>query len=304
MRLFGFFAQLIESLKSKVSGTSPYAASEAFLAQGDIFALTLVGPLADDEIRVLRTESGRHGVRVFQNEEPGRIYGYEDLIETVSHLPAEERLLPFPRGGNMLPEMVVVHGDLFEYFVMASQTCDVSGVDGQPKPFAAVLPVVSLASFLSREQVPIAVDGDPADDPSKWCTIVDYLQGVLNVDLSGERDDPFTLPHAVRQLVKDWEPAKRSPEITARRRLIEFMNGVVDPKKAYIYYFPADKSLGVPESFVDFTRLYTLLIGKAQELMPERKATLASPYREQFASKLGTYLSRIATPTPLRPPRM
>jgi len=274
------------------------------LAQGDIFALALVAPLADDEIRVLRTESGRHGVRVLQNEEPGRVYGYEDLIETLSHLPPEERLLPFPRGGDVLPEMVVVHGDLFEYFVMASQTCDVSGEDGPPKPFAAVLPVVTLAGFLSRQQLPIGLHKHQADDSTKHSTIVDYLEAVLRVDLSSERDDPFQLPIRVRQLLKDWKPEARSPENIARGNMINFMKALVDRKKTYIYYLPAENRLGVPESYVDFTRLYTLLIEKAQELMPQRKATLVSPYREDFASKLGTYLSRIATPTPLEPPRI
>jgi hypothetical protein len=274
------------------------------LAQGDIFSLPLVAPLADDEIRVLRTESGQHGFHVFQDGEPGRIFSYADLVETIGSLPPEDQVPPFPCGEGVPPEMVVVYGDLFQFFIVASQTCDVSGVDARPKPFAAVLPVVTLAGFLSREELPIGVDRDQMQDRSQYATIVDYLQTALRIDLSSERGDPFALPGRVRDLLRQWKPRKGSPEQRVRGKMVEWMNGVVDARKTYVYYLPAEKTLGIPEGYIDFTRLYSVLIGKVQELMTKRKATLVSPYREEFASKLGTYLSRIATPAPLKPPKV
>jgi len=138
-----------------VATPEPYVEVNAHLAQGDIYSLRLVAPLADNEVRILRTESGRHGDYAFSGE-PSRIFDHDDLIRTLADLPPDERLLPFSRKGGIPLEYVVVFGDLVDFFMVASQTCDVSGVDGNaPKPFAAIVPVVSLAAYLSRERLPI-----------------------------------------------------------------------------------------------------------------------------------------------------
>jgi hypothetical protein len=67
---------------------------------------------------------------------------------------------------------------------------------------------------------------------------------------------------------------------------------------------PCKEEIGLPEDFVDFCRLYTIPTETLYELREKRIATINSPYREQFSTKLGTYLSRIATPFPISPPKV
>jgi len=287
-----------------VATPEPYVEVNAHLAQGDIYSLRLVAPLADNEVRILRTESGRHGDYAFSGE-PSRIFDHDDLIRTLADLPPDERLLPFSRKGGIPLEYVVVFGDLVDFFMVASQTCDVSGVDGNaPKPFAAIVPVVSLAAYLSRERLPIGLENREDADESKWTTVADYVESALDEDLSEIRDDPFVLPERIRTLVKDWNPPQNSKEQRIRGAIRNVLNKVVDPKKKYIYYLPADQKRGVPESFVDFTRLYSVVTAKLNDLAGDRVCTLATPYREDFSGKLGLYLSRIATPAPLTPPKL
>ncbi len=287
--------------KPKVPEPLPYSSVTPHLAQGDIFSLHLVAPLADDEIRILRTKAGLHGANVFAGD-PGHIFDYGHLIETISKLPPDKQFQPFHNQGGLPLEKVVVFGDLVEYFMVASQTCDVSGVDSKPKIFAAIVPVVPLAAFLSRQRIPIGLEKGDIEDESKWTTIVDYLEMQLKVDVSDMRDDSFALPAKIRELLKDWNPKKNTPEKQIRGKIRGILNEVVKPQKKYLYYLPANSAYGVPEGFVDFTRLYSVVTEKLQKLTPRRVCTLVTPYREEFASKLGSYLSRIATPAPLTPP--
>jgi hypothetical protein len=286
--------------KSKVPDPSPYSTAYPYLAQGDIFEISLVAPLADDEIRILRTETGQHGSRVFSGD-PGCVFGYADLIDTIAALPADEQVGPFQNRGGIPLEYVVVPGDLMDYFVVASQTCDVSGVGSTPKPFAAILPVTPLAAFLSRERLPIELGQEEMTDETKWTTIVDYLATRLGEDLYAIRDDAFGLPDRIRQLLRKWKPTKNN-EKQVRGKIVNSIKDVVSPRKNYIYYLPLNSEQRVPESFVDFTRLFSAVTDKLQHLIDRRVCTLATPYREEFASKLGNYLSRIATPAPLVPP--
>ncbi len=281
---------------------SPYAEPDSHLAQGDIFGVRLVAPLADNEIRILRTESGLHGERAFAGE-AARVFSYDDLTEAMLALPPEEQQVPCENQGGLPLEYVVVFGDLVEYFMVASQTCDVAGLDSEPKICAAVVPVISLASFLSRQRLPIGLEEADAQDETKWTTIMDWLQAKLGKDLNSLRNDPFALPDGIRALLKGWEPPKNSVERQIRGKIREFLNSAIDPKKNYIYYLPPSPSHRIPEAFVDFTRLYSVVTAKLGELQPHRVCSLASPYREEFAGKLGQYLSRIATPSPLVPPR-
>ena len=128
-------------------------------------------------------------------------------------------------------------------------------------------------------------------DEAKWTTIVDYLQGELNEDLSGIRDDAFQLPNRVRELLRNWKPTKKSPRKGHRGKILSTLNDILNPRKSYVYYFPGNADFGIPEGYVDFTRLFSVVTAKLQALSDQRVGTLASPYREEFAAKLGAYLS-------------
>ncbi|MHB1034641.1 MAG: hypothetical protein ACYC35_08860 [Pirellulales bacterium] len=281
----------------------PYSAANAYLAQGDIFKRRLVAPLADDEIRILRSEAGRHGQHVLSGES-GRLFSYDELVDTLTALPPNEQEGPFQTSGGPPLEYVVVPAGLVEYFMLASQTCDVSGVDGAAKPFAAVVPVVSVSGYLSRERLPLGLLGEDAQDKTQWTTIVDYLQDTLKEDLGKIRDDPFGLPDKVRQVLRGWQPPKKSNEHQVRGKILNVLGGLLDSKRSYIYYLPLSRPHRVPESYVDFTRLVSIGTDKLNDLKQHRVSSLASPYREEFANKLGLYLSRIATPAPLVPPKI
>ncbi|MCC7086534.1 MAG: hypothetical protein IT427_16165 [Pirellulales bacterium] len=196
--------------------------------------------------------------------------------------------------------MVVVYGDLFEYFILASQTCDVSGNDGPAKPFAAICPVVTMGEMLARERFPISKES--RKDPAKSTTVVDYLQETLQKDFSADRDDPFTLPNRVRDALAEWQPATSSEKETRGR--IKNILSESSFKKSYLYYLPADVAFNMPECYVDFTRLFSVVTERVSSIASNRVCTLVSPYREDFGSKLGSYLSRVATPSPLAPPKI
>lgn len=272
------------------------------LAQGDIFCQNLVAPFADPEIRIFRTVRGRHGSGVFDGE-PGRIFSDDDLRIALDNLTSEQRVMPFHPTDEGLDEMVVVYADLLRYFIVASQTCDVSGVDSSPKPFATVLPFVTLEDYITRVRLPIGLSAEEAEDAARWTTIKAYLEGSLNADFTGSEEDPFLLPQVVRNFLRDREPSNHDK--TTRqvlKRIRSALTEATNHRKLFIYYLPSAPRLKVPEGFVDFCRTYTLPIETLRTMTPERVAAIASPYREEFARKLGDFLSRIATPSPLVPP--
>lgn len=278
-----------------IAGCAPH------LAQGDIFRLRLVAPLADDEIRIFRTASGEHGGAVFDGES-GQVYSYDDLLAALDRLPSDRRLLPFSRTRDGLQEMVVVYADLLDYFVVASQTCDVSGVDGSPKHFGCIVPFIPLATYLARERLPIGLKDNGGQDISRWTTIAGYLEATRRVDFRTARDDPFALPGVVRKVLADWNPAKGPAEKAVRGQIKSALDAAVSNSKAYTYYLPPAPEREVPEGFLDFCRLHTLAVDDLRGMMPARIAAIAAPYREEFAQKLALYLSRIATPAPLKAP--
>ena len=283
----------------------PFASCEEHLAQGDIFAVSLVAPFPDPEIRIFRTVSGQHGCVVFQpGGERGQVFAYHDLLKVLESLPPSQRLQPFQQNEEGRHEMVVVHAELVACFVLASQSCDVSGIDSKPKPFASVLPVVSLRDCLAQERLPIGLPPEEFDDVSRWTTIVDYLQAKLGEDLTEFRNDVFVLPDKVRSLIEEWSPQRNSPDRQIRNQIRRWIQEAVDNGKLYIYYLPPASALSVPESVVDFCKLYTLSTSMLEDLKSRRIATIKPPYREQFAQKLAYYLSRVATPTPITPPEI
>jgi len=295
LKLFGRF------LKSNVPEQTPYSKVNSHLAQSDIFSLILVAPLADDEIRILRTESGLHGTHVFSGE-PGYIFDHDHLVETIKELPEQNQLQPFHNQGGLPLEKVVVFGDLVEYFMIASQTCDISGVNSDPKVFAVIVPVIPLAAFLSRERLRIGLAEEEIDDETKWTTIADYLEERLEHDFSEIREDAFALPKKIREVLGEWNPAKNTLERRIRGKIRDTLKSILNTNKKYIYYLPQDSSYNIPEGWVDFTKIYTVETQKLNALAENRVCTLSTPYREQFSEKLGTYLSRIATPASLIPP--
>jgi hypothetical protein len=139
-----------------MSETTPFVNCADHLAQGDIFALRLVAPYADQEIRIFRTDSGLHGSEVFRDKEKnGKIFAYDDLITLLEELPPDQRLAPFEKNTEGYHEMAVVYANLLTFFIVASQACDISGPE--PKPFVTVMSIVTLGGYLASEKLPIGL---------------------------------------------------------------------------------------------------------------------------------------------------
>jgi hypothetical protein len=75
---------------------------------------------------------------------------------------------------------------------------------------------------------------------------------------------------------------------------------VIGNNPLYIYYIAPDEDYGVPESYVDFCRVYTVSTNTIGNLKDRRLAVLKTPYREEFAKKFADYYARIAIPYPMR----
>lgn len=164
--------------------------------------------------------------------------------------------------------------------------------------------MVSLGDCLSRQKLPIGLSSEKSNDVARWTTIVDYLQTKLGKDLTEFRNDVFALPNKVRSLIDQWSPGRNSPDRQVRNKIREYIRDTVDNRKLYIYYLPYASALNVPESMVDFCKLYTVSTNMLENLKPHRIATIKTPYREQFAEKLAYYLSRVATPASIAPPEV
>ena len=101
------------------------------LEQGDIFRTELVAPAADRRQRIFRAADGRHGSVVFEEECEGRVFARSDLESLLRQSSANElRTRPFVQTPDGHDEMVVVYARLLRYFVIATQTCDISGEEG------------------------------------------------------------------------------------------------------------------------------------------------------------------------------
>ncbi len=271
-----------------------YGPCEPYLQQGDIFGLPIVAPEADHRQRIFRARDGRHGSVVFKDNCEATVFAPDDLeglLAKVDRTPLHTD--PFASTEDGYEEMVVVFARLFRYFVLVSQTCDVSGVDHDPKPFACILPSTTLAEMCRRECLPFKGEDQPT-------TIHDYVAKHLGTDESCLSDDPYEYPPALRAIVK-----ARGREGLSRThkenlgKIRKFLNEYDRP--GFLFPLPPDSGSGVPESCVDFCAVYTVPTQKLVRVKDLRVATIADPYRHDFGQKFGAFYARVATPEPMRP---
>jgi hypothetical protein len=69
----------------------------------------------------------------------------------------------------------------------------------------------------------------------------------------------------------------------------------------FMFSLPADATFRLPESYIDFTAVYTVHTSKLLAIQDLRFAMIADPYRIDFAQKFGSFFSRVALPKPMRP---
>ena len=268
------------------------------LEQGDIFRIELVAPMADRQQRIFRTTDGRHGSVVFEGSCGGRVFSRGDLESLLNRSsPDALRTQPFVQTPDGHAEMVVVYARLLRYFVIATQTCDISGEEGgrSPLDWACVLPFIPLADMCKYESLEVPGHNEPM-------TVHEYVS--TNCDPNGilENVSDAEYGKTMRQLIKKWlETAtkKNKQGIGAVRKLLN------DPdSKGFLFYLRADIGLQMPEGVVDFTAIFTVPREDLENLQQLRIARIGPAHREKFSQAFGNFFSRIATLEQIKPDKV
>ena len=273
---------------------SYYTGPGEALEQGDIFRVDLVGPAADEVQRIFRTRDGRHGSVVFEENCDATVFTrgeLEALLETASRTPLHTD--PFHRTQDGQEEMVVVFSRLFRYFMIATQTCDICGIDKAAVEWATILPVIPLADFCKNELLPFTSIDKPI-------TIHEFVRKQCEedgrLDTAGDIEYARVLRDIVQSLVGSVLNKRVKQDVGYVRNYLRDYY-----KKIYMFLLPADPKFQLPESYVDFTSAFTVPTSKLLAIRTVRFAKINDPYRIDFAQKFGAFFARVALPKPMRP---
>jgi hypothetical protein len=196
-------------------------------------------------------------------------------------------------------EIVSCQVEHLSFFVLASQTCDVAGIDHPAWPTCLVLKMITICDFVNGATLPF-----------KWQESVEdihlgnFLQENLDVGdgtkLKELCTQQFEYPGALRDVFKEWKPKSNSKAQLFKSKLQSFLKDITDNKEGRTYYFPADAELKIPEAFVELDAIFPVNTEDLVKAKGARIATLVSPYKEEFSNRLGTRFSRVAVPVPAR----
>lgn len=278
-------------MSNQTTDIQPYLAVSDFLQQGDIFRQEVVCPTVDTVKRIFRASDGRHGSVVFAENVSGKIFDESELRSTLTATTRTPlHTDPFHTTSDGHPELVVVHGTLTSYFILASQTCDVSGIDKAALPTSIILPIRTVLEICRYEKLPFASMDNEA------LSIEEFVErNSLNKNLRSI-NDAFSYPDAMRKLLLEWTPTNKSVA-SDKGRVKNYLEKQL--KTNWMYYLQADSTFGVPESCADFSVAYTVPTARLASLKDGRIARLGDPYRDQFAQAFATRISRIAVPKPM-----
>jgi len=274
-----------------------YSPPDSFLQQGDIFRIDLVSPAADEIQRIFRSKDGRHGSIVFEENCDARVFSRIELDNLLNNAKRSDlHTQPFRPTIDGQDEMVVVFARLFKYFIIDTQTCDISEQDHKPLPWASILPVITLEDMCKTVLFPFDYTSEPT-------TIHDFVTKQYpdsdNLESSNEND----YSNILREIIKKWlefvEPKNLEKEVN---RIKNYLDGYYNKK--WVFSLPYNQRYNVPESHVDFTTIFTIPRDKLVQIQGHRFVRIESPYRDDFAQKFGTFFSRIALPTPMKPQKL
>lgn len=195
---------------------------------------------------------------------------------------------------------VVVHAALFDYFVIASQTCDVSG-DGK-LPLVCIAPFQTLGQLMATEPLPLKPNTTKDSDRNEWQTINEYLAEAHRADFSDIDDVDALLPERVRQFVSEGR-LNGTKEAKKDLGRVKSMYDDFLAERKWIYYLPPSQGPQIPEGYVDLRQIYTVELTQLEQISDRRIAALRGNYREHFSKHLGDLLSRVAVLQQLKPPR-
>lgn len=272
--------------------TDAYAPVTDFLQQGDIFCQKVVTPVVDTEKRIFRTTDGKHGSVVFSDGVSAKVFEESELVETLircNRTPLHTD--PFCLTEDGIPEMVVVHSTLTSYFIIATQTCDICGVDRKQLPTAIILPVFTVPDICRNQRLPFQ------SMANREMSIEKFLEQNAGATHLRSEADPFKYPDLLRDLITAWKPDKKFEQ--DRGRLRNYLGKLHE--KGWMYFLKQSEDFQVPESYVDFSVAYTVPTAKLVELKESRIARLSDNIRNHFSREFADMLSRIALPAPIKP---
>jgi hypothetical protein len=278
----------------KTGNNSYYTSPEEALEQGDIFRVDLVAPGADEVQRIFRSKDGRHGSVVFEENCDGMVFSRAELDSLLESIPRTAlHTKPFYKTPDGHEEMVVVFSRLFRYFIIATQTCDISGKDKAPYEWATILPVITLYDLCRIE--PMVFASTPEN-----ITIDQFVKtNCEDVDKLDAANEIKYVP-ILRQTVKEYAKSAQNKKV---REDFKHLNNYLSNyyNTSYMFSLPANETFHFPESYVDFTSAFTVPTSKLLAIKGLRLLRIADPYRNSFAQKFGLFFSRIAVPKPMRP---
>src|SRR5258708_4287988 len=176
-----------------------YVSPTDYLQQGDIFRQDIVIPIADTEKRIFRAEDGRHGSVVFSDGVNAHVFAEDELrvrLQGCERTPLHTDPFAITHDGH--PELVVVHSRLSSYFVIATQTCDVSGVDRKASSTAIILPIITVHEICRHERIPFDSFGE--------MTILEFLEKNAEATSLREERNAFQFPTLLRKILEEWNP--------------------------------------------------------------------------------------------------
>ena len=267
------------------------------LEQGDIFRIDIVAPSADENKRIFRTKDGQHGSLFFEGNREAGIFSQtelENLLNIVTR--TEFHTDPFRETPDGQHEMVVVAARLFPYFIIATQTCDISGQDKPSLPWATILPIITLENTCKTEKLPFQTQNNNM-------TIHEFVGKCYELSSCLSHTTASNYGESIREIIRKWMPQLNKGDLKNDVGMIRnFLNQY--HTKGYMFPLPSNEALGIPESYVDFTSTYSVPLNKILNIKQHRLACIKTPYREEFARKFADFFSRIALPKPMRPEKI
>ena len=285
--------------------TDPLVSNEIFLQQGDIFKLDIITPVAGDDMRLFRKNNAEHGSRIFSTVGSlGKIFTPEEVTEIISTngKTTPYHTDPFEEDPDGIKEFVVTQATLTRRFIVASQTCDISGVD---KPselhFAMVLPVSTFRDLCVLTFIPLLAGTESTKENGPYVNstahnfLVQHCDDCTNIQNASDLE---YRSHFIDTLNK-WSPPKKS-YLHTNKSLIKNVLGKITKKQMY-FTINETPNLSEPMMVADLSQTFMLPIACLENQSDCRIGTLHHDLRSSFSQKFANLISRIAVPKGMQP---
>jgi len=260
-----------------------YEPPQEHLSQGDVFCCRLLGTYGGTGLMIVRQMNGDPPPEKFSSASELKFVRASDHFQHA-------------RGH----EIVSCQVEHLRFFVVASQTCDIAGVDHPPWPTCLVIKMISICDFVNGATLPLKTDTGGVETIHLARFLHEHLDGKYATKLKELCEHQFEYPGALRDALKGWKPDNNSKPQRFKTKLQSFLKDITDNKEGRTYYFPGDPKFKIPEAFVELDAIFPVNTQDLAGAKGARIASLANPYKEEFSNRLGNRFSRVAVPVPAR----